>query len=300
MTPRVAAGTALGVIAVALALMWRGAEQPIAEPVHPVGVDRAENEPADSSARPAAASDALERRIARLESRLDAEARRAEHLQQQLEQMATALASANEEAATAGPNGTDHAAATVSPPAPFIEGSGGSALERALQAAGLDAATAEDIKRRGDQFAMTEMYLHDQATREGWVDTPRFQEEMDAIEQQRTSIRDEIGDDAYDRYLFAMGRTNRIIVNDVMFQSVAEEVGLEAGDLIVRYDDALLFAPDELVSQTHTGPAGETVTLEVVRDGKRLEVQVPRGPLGLRIGPTQDYPDRRLGTGPGG
>jgi C-terminal processing protease CtpA/Prc len=186
-------------------------------------------------------------------------------------------------------------AATEAPAAPAADAiaidHGKSAMERALAAAGLDPETAEDIKRRADQLTMSEMYLRDQATREQWVDSPRFAEEMEAIAAQRTSVRDEIGDDLYDRYLFALGRPNRVRVDDVFMQSPAEESGLREGDMIVRYGDTRIFAPDELVAATHSGTLGEPVQLEVVRNGERFEVEIRRGPLGLRVAPTQDNPE---------
>lgn len=171
--------------------------------------------------------------------------------------------------------------------------SGRSPMQRALAAAGVDSATAEGIKRRGDELALDEMYLRDQATREGWLDTPRFAEELASIEEQRTSVRDEIGDDAYDRYLFALGHPNRVRVQDVMAGSVAEEVGLRAGDMILRYGDTRIFHSDDLVEQTRDGEAGEPVRVQVLRDGERLEIDVPRGPLGLRIGAALNSPDAR-------
>jgi C-terminal processing protease CtpA/Prc len=164
-------------------------------------------------------------------------------------------------------------------------------MERALAAAGLDAETAADIKYRQDDLTMNEMYLRDQATRENWMDSPRFREEMAKIDAQRTSMRDEIGDDdAYDRYLFALGQTNRVRVDDVLAESPAAGVGLQSGDMILRYGDTKLFAPRDLVDQTHRGELGEMVRLEVLRNGQRFEVEVPRGPLGLRVNAIQDVP----------
>jgi len=288
---RIAVGTAIGVAALGLAFLWRGpAPSPDGQP-DTAREQRPRGTRVSAVDRSTAERDPLEARIARLESRLESEVQRAERLQERLDELATTLASdAAAEVDAAAAAGTDPGP-PAGPTPPHITGTeSGSPLEQALQAAGLDATTAEGIKRRGDEIAMMEMYLRDQATREGWVDSPRFEEEMEAIEQQRTSIREEIGDDSYDRYLFALGHTNRVIVNDVMFQSVAEEAGLQNGDLILRYGDAMLFAPNELVEQTHSGSPGETVTLEVMRGGKRIEVQVPRGPLGLRIGPAQDHP----------
>ena len=232
----------------------------------------------------------LEQRLARLESRLAEEAAERRQLQERFDAVAAQLALATGgAAATDAPLATVETAGGGATPANDIDYSK-SAMERALTAAGVDAAAAADIKRRHDELAMSEMYLRDQATREQWLNTPRFNEEMAAIDAQRTSVRADIGDDAYDRYLYAMGQPNRVRVDDVMLQSPAAEAGLQTGDMIVRYGDARIFAPDELVAQTRDGTAGESVRLEIVRNGERLEVEVPRGPLGLRIAATQDTP----------
>jgi hypothetical protein len=165
-----------------------------------------------------------------------------------------------------------------------------SELERALIAGGMDANRAADLKRRSDNLSMAEMYLRDQATREEWIDTPRYEEELASLKQQQVSIRDELGDDGYDRYLFALGQTNRVRVDDVMTDSPAAEAGLAVGDMILRYGDNRVFAPDELVAQTQQGEPGEMVTLVIIRQSELMTVQVPRGPLGLRINATQSSP----------
>jgi hypothetical protein len=239
----------------------------------------------------------LERRVALLEARLAAEAAERRRLKERLEETAAQLArlAAGAELPAAALPPADAAPAA---PAPGPEGADAaaidwntSAMERALTAAGLAPAQAEEIKRRGDELALAEVYLRDQATREGWLDTPRFKEEMAALDAERMPIRDEIGDEAYDRYLFALGQSNRVLVDDVMVQSPAAEVGLRPGDMIVRYGDIRIFAPADLVAETHGGTPGENVRIEVVRNGERFEIDVPRGPLGLRIAATQDDPE---------
>ena len=165
-----------------------------------------------------------------------------------------------------------------------------SEMERALIAGGLDPNKAADIKRRSDSLQLAEMYLRDQATREEWIDSPRFQEEMASLQAQQVSIRDELGDDGYDKYLFALGQTNRVRVDDVMSDSPAAQAGLATGDMILRYGDTRVFAPDELVAQTQQGEPGEMVSLVIIRQGKVMTVEVPRGPLGLRVAATQSTP----------
>jgi len=154
----------------------------------------------------------------------------------------------------------------------------------------LDSGWWERNKRKSDQLQMAQMYLRDQATREEWLDTPRFHEEMAALEAQQVSIRDELGEDGYDRYLFSLGQSNRVRVDDVMSGSPAADAGLEVGDMILRYGDTRVFRPDELVAQTTAGEPGEMVRLVVIRQGKLISVDVPRGPLGLRINATQSMP----------
>jgi C-terminal processing protease CtpA/Prc len=235
-----------------------------------------------------------------LEAKVEEEAAERRRLAEQVGALATQLAAlggrADETAITRVTSGAaSPAAATPASDATNanVVGDSTSAMERALVAAGLDPASAANIKRRGDALDLTEMNLRDQATREQWLDSPRFAEEMAALEAQRTSVRDEIGDDAYDRYLLAVGQANRVQIHDVMSQSPAEQAGLQAGDLIMRYGDTRIFALDELVGQTRGGTLGETVPLQIIRNGKSLEVDVPRGPLGLRIEATQDQPPAR-------
>lgn len=242
--------------------------------------------------------DDLAQRVERLTAQLAEERTERRRLEERLEAVVTQLASLDGTVATAAPAAShavvsDEAAvaapdagAAAAPPVDYSL----SPMERALVAAGIDHATAADMKRRRDALTMQEMYLRDQATREKWVDTPRFSEELAAIQQQQTSVRDEIGDLAYDRYLFAEGRTNRVRVDEVLSDSPAFAVGLQPGDMILSYGETRLFAPDELVAETRSGTPGDTVRLQVVRAGQHFEVDVPRGPLGLRIDAAQDKP----------
>jgi hypothetical protein len=295
---------AIGAVAASLALSWRTAPDP-----SPVRDGAAVS--ALSAARPAVSEgrrpprgfgvardrprSALEQRVRELESRVAEEAAERQRLRERVDTLSARLSDLG-----GGSSGTSTAGAippseAAQPPADDAPGAAAvappkSAMERALTAAGLDPESAEDIKRRNDDVTMQEMELRDRATREQWLDTPRFAEEMTALEAQKPSIRDEIGDDAYDRYLYAMGRPNRVRVDDVMLESPAEQAGLQSGDMIVRYGDARVFAPGELVAETRSGTLGETVRLEVIRNGERLEIDVPRGPLGVRIAATQDTP----------
>ncbi len=242
----------------------------------------------------------LERRLEMLAAKLAAEADHRRHLEQRLELFATELA-----ALRGSGHETPHAVASrpesvaVAPATPVAPGGAAdpasaheavTAMERALVAAGIDARTAVDIRRQQDELSLSEIYLRDQASREGWLDTPDFAAKMAEIERQRTSIRDEIGDDAYDRYLAALDQPNRVAVGEVLLESPAAVAGLQAGDVVLRYGETRIFAPEELVTATHGGIAGEAVQMEIMRQGQRFEIQVPRGPLGVSIAASRGDP----------
>ncbi|HVO26002.1 MAG TPA: PDZ domain-containing protein [Candidatus Margulisiibacteriota bacterium] len=291
---------AIGAAAAALAIGRRATTEPaqseLGVPHTQVTSARARRDSVDAGGAGVYPAD-IERRLRRLETGVAEAAVERHRLQQQLAAVAGQLAArksaAEETLSVRAANSAPLAAPEVPTDAAGQAAAAGkaSAMERALVAAGLDAATVADIKRRQDENTMAEITLRDRATREQWLDSPRFATELAAIEAQRTPLRTEIGDDAYDRYLFALGQTNRVRVDDVLQESPAAQAGLQPGDLIVRYGDARLFAPGELVSETRSGTAGEAVQLEIIRDGQRLEVQVPRGPLGLRVAGAQGNPE---------
>lgn len=239
----------------------------------------------------------LERRVDRLTAALAAERAERRRLERRIDGLAQELAAVQEQGVELAPaevggsevppTGEPGAAPLALAADPAVDAS---PVERALVAAGLDRGAAADLKRRRDELTLEEMYLRDQATREGWVDTPHFRDELDAIERQRTSIRDEIGDDRYDRYLAALGEPNRVRVDEVLAASPAAEAGFHAGDVVVRYGDTRIFAPGDLVAETRSGTPGEPVRLEVIRDGRRIAIEVVRGPLGLRIAAARGEP----------
>jgi len=100
----------------------------------------------------------------------------------------------------------------------------------------------------------------------------------------REALREELGDDnVYDRLLYATGRQNRVAVIDVMRNSPAEQYGLQAGDVVLSYDGRRVFSARELQKATAAGEAGIMVLVEVERDGSRVNLYLPRGPIGGRL-----------------
>ncbi|MEL7451445.1 MAG: PDZ domain-containing protein [Pseudomonadota bacterium] len=163
--------------------------------------------------------------------------------------------------------------------------------EERLIEAGFSAFDAAELKAKVDQIEMDRLYLQDTARREGWTGKERYREEMLAINQRSSAFREELGDDGYDKYLFALGRPNRVVVQSVLDQSPAEVAGIRPGDYIMSYDGSRLFRQGEIRQLTATGQAGATVPVDIVRDGRVMQVYIPRGPLGIRMSSATVQPD---------
>ncbi len=168
------------------------------------------------------------------------------------------------------------------PPAAFGPGTDGRSRfdEDALRAAGVHPADIERLREAWEEHELERLYLTDRARREGWARTSRYRQELRAL---GTGFRDDLGEDAYDALLYATGRPNRVVVGDVLDRSPAQAAGLAPGDVIVDYDGARVYAPSELQKATSLGRAGESVTMEVLRDGRSIRLRVDRGPLGVLL-----------------
>lgn len=97
-------------------------------------------------------------------------------------------------------------------------------------------------------------------------------------------LRYEIGDSEYERYLTALKRPTAVGVREVLKGSIADGVGVVAGDQIVSYDNKRVFNRGELdglslVRDKETS-AG-LIPLIVRRDGGIVQLMVPKGPLGV-------------------
>lgn len=160
-----------------------------------------------------------------------------------------------------------------------------------LIAAGIDVFTAEDIARKQSETQLKRLELRDTAFREDFMGSDRYREELAKIRQSEVRIRDEIDDESYDKYLFYTGQSNRIAVSSVMLGSAAEQSGIHAGDLIVRYENEPLYNYRDLREATIQGERGEIIDLTVVRDGSLITVSIPRGPLGVRLNSVRMNPD---------
>ncbi len=155
---------------------------------------------------------------------------------------------------------------------------------------GIDQITAEDIVRRKNNFELKRLALQDRATRENYLNTQQYYDELNIINQNDVSLRDELGDDRYDEYLYTSKQNNRIKISSVMLGSAAEEVGIKKGDVVLSYNNQRMFVWQELKDATTEGSLGEFVSLTIYRNDEHYSFTVPRGPLGIQLGATRLEP----------
>ena len=153
--------------------------------------------------------------------------------------------------------------------------------------AGVSGAVAEDIVQRMSQYEFQMLELHDRAKREGYAGTARFVRERRELMASSPSIQKTIGHENYDRYLYLTSQNNRVVVNQVMTNSPAEQLGVLKGDVILSYAEQKILSWRELRELTSQGVADEYVNLTVLRNEQLINILVPRGPLGVKLTTTR-------------
>ena len=160
----------------------------------------------------------------------------------------------------------------------------------ALIETGIPEEQAARIQASLDEYDLKLLYMQDRASRENWLNSARYRKEQRELQNAYQELRPEIGDDAYDRMLYALGRTNRVVVRDIMQNSAAEQYDLRANDRIIEYNGQRVFTSQELNTLVTQGTAGAQVLLRVQRDEQQLELYLPQGPIGIRLATSREQP----------
>jgi ElaB/YqjD/DUF883 family membrane-anchored ribosome-binding protein len=95
------------------------------------------------------------------------------------------------------------------------------------------------------------------------------------------ALRAEIGDTEYEQYLEANGRSTSVAVGTVLESSPGQRAGLQTGDEIVGYGGQRVFSYGELSERTMSAQPGQSVVVDIIRDGSPMQVVVDAGPIGI-------------------
>ena len=97
----------------------------------------------------------------------------------------------------------------------------------------------------------------------------------------QASLRERLGDADFEKYLTAQGGQASVTVREVIGSSPANRAGLRPGDQILSYDGKRVFGMNDLRSMAFSGDSGEDVVVDIERNGQRMQLVLPRGPMGI-------------------
>ncbi len=97
----------------------------------------------------------------------------------------------------------------------------------------------------------------------------------------QSRLRAKLGDAEYERFLVAQGQRTNVQVSSILDGSPGSTAGLQPGDEIVSYNGRRTFTMSELRELTMGGEPGEDVVVEIDREGVRMQLSIPRGPIGM-------------------
>lgn len=149
---------------------------------------------------------------------------------------------------------------------------------------------SHEVERLREIFDASEMEMIDlrhRATREGWLRSGRYMRELHDL---RDGLREEIGDESFDLLLYATGRNNRVLISNVLGDSPGQRAGFQPGDVVLSYEDKRIFKTTELQRATTQGRLGDRVVVEVLRGDEVVRIYLARGPIGVKLQPTQQMP----------
>lgn len=160
-----------------------------------------------------------------------------------------------------------------------------------LIAAGVSSDVASNILRRISQQSFRRLELQNLISRYKGAESMPYRNELHELNQNKISLRSELGDATYDRYLYTSGQNNRVQVSAIMAGSPAENSGLAANDIILTYDNQKILNWSDIRRATLNGDIGSYTNVDVLRNGERMTLMIPRGTLGVELDPVQIDPD---------
>lgn len=145
-----------------------------------------------------------------------------------------------------------------------------------LIAGGFTEGRARQILELEDEIRMAALQAEFEARQRGENFNP-----WEWAADNQADLRERLGDADYEKYLTAQGGEASVTVREVIGESPANRAGLRPGDRILSYDGKRIFTMNELRSMAFSGEAGEDVIVDIERNGQRMQLVLPRGPMGI-------------------
>lgn len=146
-----------------------------------------------------------------------------------------------------------------------------------LAALGLDAEEVSQFQLGVDRILQERAGLTSKLTQEG-TGSNYEKARLAELQYELKRIRENVGDDGYDRRLYATGKPNRVVIS-ASSADATFAVGLALGDIIVSYNGWRVFDAFEVQAIDKGGDPEEMVHINVMRGDELIEIAAPRGVL---------------------
>jgi hypothetical protein len=206
-----------------------------------------------------------------------------ERLQQQLDEINPADTGYEASAENSNPPDRPRSQSSFAPARPVEPN------QHDLLAAGVSADVADQLLRRISQQNYRRLELQNLIRRYP-NQAAQYRNELRELNQNKISLRSELDEASYDKYLYHSGQNNRVEVSSVMAGSPAESSGFSAGDIILSYDNKKILNWTDIRQATLSGDINNYTNVDVLRNGERITLTVPRGTLGVQLNPLQMDP----------
>ena len=150
---------------------------------------------------------------------------------------------------------------------------------------GINSDTADEILYRIEQQNDRQSELHTLIQNSEASELREYGKELLEFNKNKISLRSEMGDDAYDQYLFLNRQNNRLKVTSVFSGSPAESAGIEPNDIILYYDNQKVLDLSDIRSAVSKGEIGSNTIVQIVRDGEEISLTLLSGTLGAQFEP---------------
>lgn len=151
---------------------------------------------------------------------------------------------------------------------------------QSLLALGLDSYEVDYLRNSFEQYQLEKINTRNNAASQGLSTSSRLTTELRNVEMR---FRNDIGDDNYDKVLYASGEKNRLEISDMIDGSSGHNSGILPGDIIHSYGGERIFDPNTLYLKTKNGTDLESVEIVIERDGELISLLATGGRLGAKI-----------------
>jgi hypothetical protein len=152
--------------------------------------------------------------------------------------------------------------------------------DESLTALGMDSREVDDLRYTFEQYQLEIIATRNDAEAKGLSTSSRLTAQLRKVEMQ---FRQNIGDENYDKILYASGENNRLRISDLLQGSAAHYSGIVSGDVLYSYGGERVFDPGSFYLKTKGTDVSQTIEVVVLRDGEPVNLLTPGGRLGAKL-----------------